>query len=129
MARSTVVVLKTGPKGVLDDYGRLMRLSRYGDFVRRDIDIILKLNLSWTRYFPACSSTPWQVEGVIKTLLDDGYERERIFPVENRTVVTNPIKGAINNKWLPVLERYGLHFTPLTTVRWIKYETRTKLLR
>jgi len=129
MARSTVVVLKTGPKGVLDDYGRLMRLSRYGDFVRRDIDIILKLNLSWTRYFPACSSTPWQVEGVIKTLLEDGYERERIFPVENRTVVTNPIKGAINNKWLPVLERYGLHFIPLTTVRWIKYETRTKLLR
>lgn len=63
MARSTVVVLKTGPKGVLDDYGRLMRLSRYGDFVRRDIDIILKLNLSWTRYFPACSSTPgrWRV--------------------------------------------------------------------
>ena len=46
-------------------------------------DTILKLNLSWTKYFSACSSQPWQVEGVVCTLVEDGFDRERLFPVEN----------------------------------------------
>lgn len=129
MSKSTVIVLKTNPNSVLEDYSRLMRLAKYNKLIPKDVDIILKLNLSWTRYFPACSSTPWQVEGVIKTLLEDGYSKDRIFPVENKTVVTDPIKGAINNKWLPILERYGLSFIPLPTVRWIRYEPKGKLLK
>lgn len=129
MSKSTVIVLKTNPNSVLEDYSRLMRLAEYNKLIPKDVDIILKLNLSWTRYFPACSSTPWQVEGVIKTLLEDGYSKDRIFPVENKTVVTDPIKGAINNKWLPILERYGLSFIPLPTVRWIRYEPKGELLK
>lgn len=129
MSKSTVIVLKTNPNSVLEDYSRLMRLAKYNKLIPKDVDIILKLNLSWTRYFPACSSTPWQVEGVIKTLLEDGYSKDRIFPVENKTVVTDPIKGAINNKWLPILERYGLSFIPLPKVRWIRYEPKGKLLK
>ena len=34
-------------------------------------------------------------------MLEDGYSRERLIPVENKTVVTNPRKGARNNRWLP----------------------------
>src|SRR5437773_410260 len=41
-----------------------MRLLKYDQILPRDQDLILKLNLSWTKYFPACSSQPWQVEGV-----------------------------------------------------------------
>jgi uncharacterized protein (DUF362 family) len=129
MGKAKVFVLKTSPDSVLEDYARLMRLAGYGDLLSRDTDIILKLNLSWTRYFPGCSSSPWQLEGVIKTLLEDGYSRDKIFPVENKTVVTDPIKGAINNKWLKILERYGLRFIPLTTVKWIRYEPKNRLLK
>lgn len=129
MSRSTVIVLKTNPDNVLEDYSKLMRLAEYNKLISKDTGIILKLNLSWTKYFPSSSSTPWQLEGVIKTLLEDGYSRDKIFPVENKTVVTDPIKGAINNKWLPVLERYGLRFIPLPTVRWVRYETKKKLLK
>jgi uncharacterized protein (DUF362 family) len=89
----------------------------------------LKLNLSWTKYFPACSSQPWQVEGVIKTLIEDGFSKEKLLPVENKTVVTDPVRGAVNNKWMPVLNKYGLNFTPLTQVEWIKYEFKDKLLK
>ena len=31
------------------------------DTLSQDVDTLLKLNLSWTKYFPACSSQPWQV--------------------------------------------------------------------
>ena len=30
-----------------------------------------KLNLSWTKYFPACSTQPWQLEGALNTLFED----------------------------------------------------------
>lgn len=129
MKKSKVVVLKTSSNSVLEDYGKLMRLTEYNTILSKDMDIVLKLNLSWTRYFPGCSSSPWQLEGIIKTLLEDGYSRDRIFPVENKTVVTDPIKGAINNKWLPILERYGLRFIPLPTVKWVRYEFKSKLLK
>ena len=129
MTRAKVAVLRTTPETVLDDYRKLMALADYGRFLPKDRDTLIKLNLSWTKYFPACSSEPWQVEGVVRTLVDGGFPRERLFPIENKTVVTQPRKGARNNKWLPVLERYGLGFTPLPEVEWAVYEFRSPLLK
>ena len=126
---ATVVVLKTTPATVLHDYRRLMHLAAYEGYIDKTKDTIVKLNLSWTRYFPACSSQPWQVEGVIRTLLEDGFEPQKLFPVENKTVVTNPWKGARHNLWLPILERYGLPFLPLPEVEWMTYRFQSPLLK
>jgi intein/homing endonuclease len=126
---SQVAVLRTRPDTVVEDYGRLMRLVKYDQVLSRDHDLILKLNLSWTKYFPACSSQPWQVDGIATTLLADGYDRGRIFPVENKTVVTNPIAGCRANKWMPVLARHRLGFTPLPDVEWTVYRFKTPLLK
>jgi len=127
--RSAVALLRTRPETVVEDYGRLMRLVKYDEVLRRDQDLILKLNLSWTKYFPACSSQPWQVDGVLTALGEDGYDRRRIFPVENKTVVTNPIAGCRNNKWRPVLERHGVPFIPLPDVEWTVYKFESPLLK
>jgi len=124
-----VAVLKTTPQTVLDTYREIMHLAEYQISISKDTDTLIKLNLSWTKYFPACSSQPWQVEGVIKTLLEDGFQKEKLLPVENKTVVTNPIAGAHNNKWIPVLEKYGLSFTPLPDVEWVKYDFKNELLK
>ena len=129
MNRPKVAVLRTTPQTVLDDYRRLMRLAEYQAAISKTGETILKLNLSWTKYFPACSSQPWQVEGVVRTLIEDGYRREAIFPIENKTVVTNPRKGAMNNRWMPVLEKYGLPFIPLPEVEWIRYDFKSPLLK
>src|SRR5215467_10580114 len=126
---SAVAVLRTCPETVVEDYGRLMRLGKYDQLLGRDQDLILKLNLSWTKYFPACSSQPWQLDGVLTTLRADGFDRARIFPVENKTVVTNPIAGCRNNKWWPVLERHGLPFIPLPDVEWTVYRFTSPLLK
>jgi uncharacterized protein (DUF362 family) len=124
-----VAVLKTEPGRVLEDYGRVMHLADYQRALSRDLPTLLKLNLSWTRYFPACSTQPWQLEGVVRTLLNDGYAPDRLVPVENRTVVTEPWKGARNNRWLPVLASNGLKFQPLTEVKWVVHRFKAKLLR
>ena len=129
MPRPRIAALRTAPATVVEDYGRLMRLARYREGLDPSIPTLVKLNLSWTRYFPACSSQPWQVEGVVRTLLEDGYHPDRLLPVENRTVVTDPWKGAVNNRWLPVLERHGLRFTPLTEIPWTVHRFRAPLLR
>jgi uncharacterized protein (DUF362 family) len=119
-------VLRTSSPSVVGDYSQLMHLSGYERFLPKGNKTILKLNLSWTLFYPACSSPPWQLEGVLKTLRDDGYKD--VVAVENQTVVTHPWKGAYYNKWLPVLKRYGVEFQPLTDVAWIPYKPKADLL-
>ena len=126
---SRVAVLKTSPEKVLDDYARLMNLAEFEKFISKENDTLIKLNLSWTKYFPSCSSQPWQLEGLVRTLLQGGFPKTRLFPVENKTVVTHPVKGAKNNLWASVLERYGLDFFPLTEVEWTAYSFKGKLLK
>ena len=121
-----VAVLKTTPETVLEDYKKLMHLAEYKKFISKKNDTILKLNLSWSLYYPACSTQPWQLEGVLKTLVDDGYKN--IFPVENETVVTDVHTGVKLNKWLPVLKRYGQMFVPLTDVEWVRYQPKAEML-
>ena len=126
---SKVAVLRTTPETVVDDYGRLMEMAGAGDVLKAERDLLIKLNLSWTKYFPACSSQPWQLEGVVKDLLGRGYTKDTLIPVENKTVVTNPRKGAVNNLWMPILERYALPFTPLPEVEWTVHEFHSDLLK
>jgi len=129
VSRPKIAVLKTRPESVVEDYARLMRLASYRSVIDPSVSTIIKLNLSWTKYFPACSSQPWQVEGVLRAMLEDGYDRTRLLPAENKTVVTDPWKGAANNRWLPVLQELGLTFTALPEVEWRVYRFRSPLLK
>jgi uncharacterized protein (DUF362 family) len=124
-----VAVVRTRPETVIADYARVMDLAGYGEILRRDRDTLIKLNLSWTKYFPSCSSQPWQVDGVVSKMLADGYDRKRLIPIENKTVVTSPREGCRNNRWEPVLQRHGLTFTPLTEVEWQVYRFKSPLLK
>lgn len=124
----TVAVVRTSPETVLQDYGRVMRLAGYRDHLDPGKDTLIKLNLSWTKFFPACSSPPWQLDGVLSTLLADGYRPESLYPVENKTVVTKPWEGARNNGWLGVLDRHGVPFTALPEVEWKVRSFRRPLL-
>ena len=126
--RARIAALVTKPDTVIADYGRLMRLAGCRDALDPSIPTLLKLNLSWTKYYPACSTQPWQLDGVVQAMLEDGYDRARLLPVENKTVVTEPWKGAENNRWLPVLARHGLTFTALPEVEWTIHRFKAPLL-
>lgn len=123
---SRVAVLRTTPGSVLEDYGRLMRSVGYSSDLDKTRRTVIKLNLSWTLFYPSCSTPPWQLDGVLRAMTDDGFKN--IVAVENKTVVTKPNKGAVNNKWIPVLKKYGLGFTSLTDVEWIQYKPKGELM-
>src|SRR6476660_642594 len=124
-----VAVVRTRPETVIADYARVMDLAGYRNTLSRDRDTLIKLNLSWTKYFPSCSSQPWQVDGVLAKMLGDGYSRERIIPIENKTVVTSPREGCRNNRWEPVLAKHRVGFTPLPEVEWQVYRFKSPLLK
>ncbi|MBU0708255.1 DUF362 domain-containing protein [Patescibacteria group bacterium] len=126
---SKVAILRVTPQTILDDYRRLLHLAEYQKVLDSEKNLLLKLNLSWTKFFPACSTPPWELEGVVNTLIKDGFSAEKLIPVENKTVVTNPRKGAENNHWDPVFRKYGLEFQPLTEVEWVKYEFKSNFLK
>ncbi|WP_340817848.1 DUF362 domain-containing protein [Methanolobus sp. WCC4] len=123
---SKVSILKTSQETILDDYKELMHLADYNKHVSKNYPTTIKINLSWTLFYPACSTPPWQLDGVLKTLREDGYEN--IVGVENQTVVTHPWKGAYYNKWLPILEKHNVDFQPLTDVNWVKHEPKAEML-
>jgi hypothetical protein len=76
MNKSKIAVLKTSPRTVLADYHRLMNLVGYQDTVSKDVDTALKANISWHFFYPGSSTTPWQLDGVIRALKQDGYKTD-----------------------------------------------------
>jgi uncharacterized protein (DUF362 family) len=107
-ARSKVAILRTGPATVLADYHELMNLAGYQDVIARDADTALKVNISWHFFYPGCSTTPWQLEGVIRAMKADGYDPSLIHACHNRTVVIDAHFGERENKHLNVVEAHGL---------------------
>jgi len=129
MGKAKVAVLKTTSETVLEDYSRLMHLADYTKYLPREKDTALKINISWQHFFPACSTTPWQLEGVIKTLLADDYKRDLIYGCHNRTVVVSAKKGEIANKHKSVLDNYSLRNIHLYEKEsWLTYEPKGKML-
>lgn len=126
--KAIVNILKTDSETVISEYRKLLAKANYQQFLKKNAPIILKLNLSWTKFYPACSTPPWQLEGVIKTLIEDGFKPSQIIPVENRTVVTDVQQGSQNNGWLGVLKKYGLKMTYLTKVAYKSYAPKHKML-
>ena len=108
MGQSKVAVLRTRPETVLSDTHRLMNLAGYQDVVAKDADTALKVNISWHFFYPGCSTTPWQLEGVIRAMQQDGYDSDLIHACHNRTVVIDARLGERENKQLGVVEAHGL---------------------
>ena len=126
--RGQVAVLNTQPETVLDDYRRLLKLADYEASLPKDRETLVKINISWQQWYPACSSAPWQVEGVVRTLLEDGYRN--LIAAHNRTVVVDAYIGERNNKHKLVTDKYGLRNVHLyePEVEWVYYEPKAPML-
>lgn len=126
--KGKVAVLKTSPETVLDDIAQLMDLAGYQAALPKDHDTILKINISWQTWYPACSSTPWQIEGVARKLLADGYRN--LSAAHNKTVVVDAYVGEANNKHKAVVDAYGLRNVHLyePEVRWVRYAPKAPML-
>src|SRR5260370_16827411 len=108
MPKSKVAIVRTKPEAVLRDYHRLLNLAGYRDVIAKDADTGLKVNISWHFFYPASSTTPWQLEGVIRAMKADGYAKDLIHACHNRTVVIDAHLGERENKQIDVVEPHPL---------------------
>ena len=126
--RGQVAVLKTKPETVLDDIQRLMQMGGIGQALPKGTKTGLKINISWQTWYPACSSTPWQIEGVIQGLRAAGYPD--LVGVHNDTVVVDTRVGEFNNKHRFVTDKYAIPCIYLyeEDFEWFEYVPRRPLL-
>ncbi|MBF0499234.1 MAG: DUF362 domain-containing protein [Candidatus Riflebacteria bacterium] len=108
MKKARVAILRTSPDRVLSDYHELMNLAGYQETIAKDAETALKINISWHFFYPAASTTPWQLDGVIRAMKCDGYNPDKIHGCHNRTVVIDSHLGERENKHINVIQAHGL---------------------
>jgi len=123
-----VAVLKTTPESILEDIQKVMQLADFKSALPKGHTTGLKINISWQTWYPACSSTPWQIEGVIQTLQNSGYTD--LVGVHNDTVVVNTKDAEVNNKHRFVTDKYNIPCIYLyeEDFEWFEYKPKTPLL-
>jgi uncharacterized protein (DUF362 family) len=128
MPKSKVAAIRVKPESILDDIDRLNELAGMKDALDKSAPTILKDNISWHFPFPGANTTPWQLEGIVKSLQKGGYKD--LSCVQNKTVVTDAFKGEDLNCYLPILRRYGvpvLYNFREDDMKWIPYEPRARM--
>jgi len=125
--KGRVAVLKTSPETVIEDYRRLMRMADYQAALPKDKETLLKINISWDTWYPACSTAPWQLEAAIQELQEAGY---RVKGAHNDTVVVDAHAGEINNRHKYVPDKYGVenYYLWEEDIEWVTYEPKQPFL-
>ena len=123
-----VAVVNTTPKTVYNDIARLLDYAEYDKFVSKDVATSIKLNLSWSKFFPACSTNPYIFDGLLRKMIADGFDHRRIQAVENETVVTNIFQGVHKNNWYPVMKKHRIKFLPLINATYVDVKLPRKTL-
>ncbi len=129
MAKARVAVLRVRPETILEDIDRLMRLAEFDRALDPKATTILKDNISWHFPFPGANTTPWQLEGVIRTLRSSGYQD--VTCVQNKTVVTNAFKGEDLNRYVPIFQAYDipvLYNFKEEDMTWSVYRPKAKMM-
>ena len=123
-----VAVVATTPETAVADMGRAMDLAGVGKFLSPDIKTLLKVNISWQHWYPGCSTTPWQIEGVAKALEARGHKD--LIAAHNGTVVVNSYEGEFKNKHKAAQEKVGLSDIHLDSPpnNWIDYKPKAEML-
>ena len=126
--KGKVAVVKTAPGTVLQDYERLMELAGFRAALPKGPTTALKINISWQTWYPACSSAPWQIEGVARALQKAGYTD--VVGVHNDTVVVDARDGEFNNKHRFVTDQLGLPCIYLyeEQFEWFEYKPKRPFL-
>lgn len=126
--KGKVALIKTTPATVLEDIEGLMKLAGFEQALPIKNRTGLKINISWQTWYPACSSTPWQIEGVIRALNEAGYMD--LVGIHNDTVVVDTSDAEQNNKHKLITDQYHVPciYTYDPAVKWVEYHPKTPFL-
>ena len=102
--KTKIAVTKTSAQTFIDDADRSLNSAGISGCFDPSRQTLLKVNISWQYYYPACSTTPWQLEAAINSLRGLGFDD--LLSVHNGTVVVDPVEGARNNKHVNVEDKH-----------------------
>ncbi len=124
--KGKVAVIKTSPDTVLEDIDCVMKMAGVEQALPKDVTTGLKINISWQTWYPACSTAPWQLEGVIRSLRGLGYQD--LVGIHNDTVVVDTSVGEFNNKHRFVTDQYKVPCIYLydQQFEWVRYEPKNR---
>jgi hypothetical protein len=126
---SKVAVLYTKPETVIQDTIRLCSLAGMSETLNPQVPTILKDNISWHFPMPSANTTPWQMESAILALHQAGFHD--LVCIQNKTVVSNAVRGAQLNCFGSVLEHYQVpiryNYDP-SHMLWTPYTPKAKML-
>ena len=126
--RAVVAVVAATPETVFADIERAMVLADVGRHLNAELETLLKINISWQHWYPSCSTSPWQLEGVIRALRNLGHQQ--LTGAHNGTVVVNSFEGEEKNKHKAVQDKMNLPVVHLDTPpnRWVDYKPKAEML-
>ena len=126
--RAVVAVVAATPETVFADIERAMMLAKVGRHLNPELETLLKINISWQHWYSACSTSPWQLEGVIRALRNLGYQQ--LTGAHNGTVVVDSFEGEEKNKHKAVQDKMNLPVVHLDTPpnRWVDYKPKAEML-
>jgi uncharacterized protein (DUF362 family) len=129
MTKAKVAIFRTKSETVIDDYIRLFELAGGPAVLDRSRGTIIKDNISWHYPFPSANTTPWQLEATILALKKHGFGD--VSCVQNKTEVTDALKGEDLNNYTPIFRDHGLkvlfNFRD-QDMKWVPYKPKAKML-
>lgn len=129
MTKVKVAVKITKPETILDDYQTVCDLAGLKHSLDPSKPTILKDNITWHNIFPGVNTTPWQLEGSIQALKNNGFND--LVGVHNHTVVTIAEKGEEDLKFKPIYQKHKIpilyNFRP-RDMQWIDFKPKFKTL-
>lgn len=116
MPTSTVSIVRVpsaapSREDVVASVQQAMELSHWQEFIPRGAAVALKPNLGWDLFLPGATTSPWAVEGVVRTI------REwvgKIYVVESDQVVVNVEKALRQSRIDRVCRDYDLTWVNMT---------------
>ena len=127
--KSKVAVVTTSSTNAIDDYIKAGELAGLKQSLEAGSETILKDNISWHLPFPGANTVPWQLEGTIRSLQENGFDK--LVAVHNDTVVTNPYVGGKLLKLKPIYEKYNIperYNNDPKDLKWTVYKPKAKML-
>ncbi|MBN1273356.1 MAG: DUF362 domain-containing protein [Candidatus Aminicenantes bacterium] len=102
---SKVSIVKCTDTTVQTKVGQAMELAGWKNFIKPRSRVALKPNLGWDLFMPGSITSPWVVEGVIKTIQD--YVEE-LFIVESDQVLENVEKSFLKSGINRLCQKYNV---------------------
>jgi uncharacterized protein (DUF362 family) len=116
MARCSVSIVRVPSAApsradVLASVQRAMELAHWQEFIPRAAAVALKPNLGWDLFLPGAVTSPWAVEGVVRTIRDWVGQ---IYVVESDQVVVDVEKAFRLSRLDRVCREHGLTWVNMT---------------